>query len=100
MAHILSSGEAHLDGILGPSHVSTIIGSHAYTECCKQYFMPLVIAGFEPLDVIQSNSVVTFVQINESRFEVENHIVVPSQRVAIKNAQALMSEIVRAATVV
>ncbi len=92
MAHILSSGEAHLDGILGPSHVSTIIGSHAYTECCKQYFMPLVIAGFEPLDVIQSTLLLVR-QINERRFEVENQYRRAVTESGNKKAQALMSEI-------
>jgi len=53
MMHILADGKCAIDGILGPSHVSTIIGSRAYAACCQDYHIPLVIAGFEPLDILQ-----------------------------------------------
>ncbi|WP_295888701.1 hydrogenase formation protein HypD, partial [uncultured Thiohalocapsa sp.] len=43
-----------LDGILGPSHVSTIIGSRPYEFVPAEFGKPVVIAGFEPLDVMQS----------------------------------------------
>ncbi len=92
MAHILSSGETQLDGILGPSHVSTIIGSHAYAECCKQYSTPFVIAGFEPLDILQSTLMLVR-QINEGRFEVENQYCRAVKTDGNKKAQTLMSEI-------
>jgi len=92
MAHILSSGEAKIDGILGPSHVSTIIGSDAYKSCCKQYNMPLVIAGFEPLDVIQSTLMLVR-QINEGRAEVENQYTRLVTSSGNKKAQALMNEV-------
>ncbi len=71
IAHILSAGKTRIDGILGPSHVSTIIGSHAYDSNSKKYRTPLVVAGFEPLDVIQS-ALMLIRQINGKRAEVEN----------------------------
>lgn len=92
MEHLLASGEGRIDGILGPSHVSTVIGSRAYVDCCHQHQMPLVIAGFEPLDVIHATLMLVR-QINEGRFEVENQYsraVTPSGN---QKAQALMDEL-------
>ncbi|ATX81735.1 Hydrogenase maturation protein HypD [Mariprofundus ferrinatatus] len=92
MRHLLSSGEAHIHGILGPSHVSTIIGSQAYAGCCNDYQVPLVIAGFEPLDVIQSTLMLVR-QINEGRFEVENQYSRAVSQTGNRKAQALMQAI-------
>lgn len=92
MAHILSAGEAKIDGILGPSHVSTIIGSHAYADCCRQYRIPLVIAGFEPLDVIQS-TLMLVKQINQGRFDVENQYTRLVTSHGNTKAQSLMDEV-------
>ncbi|MCB6182390.1 hydrogenase formation protein HypD [Leeia sp. TBRC 13508] len=57
MQHLLSAGDAvELDGFIGPSHVSTVIGSDPYQAVAKQYRKPVVIAGFEPLDVLQATA--------------------------------------------
>ena len=48
------SDEVNIDGFVGPSHVSIIIGSDAYDDVAIRYQKPVVIAGFEPLDVLQS----------------------------------------------
>ncbi len=60
-----------IDGLIGPSHVSVIIGSDSYRFCAGQYHKPLVIAGFEPLDVLQSILMLVR-QLNEGRAEIEN----------------------------
>ncbi|ADC63706.1 hydrogenase formation protein HypD [Allochromatium vinosum] len=60
-----------LDGILGPSHVSTVIGTRPYEFVPNQFGIPVVIAGFEPLDVMQS-ALMLVRQINDGRREVEN----------------------------
>ena len=60
-----------LDGILGPSHVSTLIGSRPYGFVPREFGIPVVIAGFEPLDVMQS-ALMLVRQINAGRREVEN----------------------------
>ena len=60
-----------IDGFLGPSHVSTIIGSKAYQLFAEHYHKPIVIAGFEPLDVMQS-ALMLIRQLNDGRCEVEN----------------------------
>ncbi|MBB3954588.1 hydrogenase formation protein HypD [Novosphingobium sediminicola] len=71
MAHVLAAPGVALDGFLGPSHVSTVIGAGAYRPLVAHYGRPLVIAGFEPLDVLQS-VLMLIRQVNEGRQEVEN----------------------------
>ncbi|PIW49476.1 MAG: hydrogenase formation protein HypD [Zetaproteobacteria bacterium CG12_big_fil_rev_8_21_14_0_65_54_13] len=92
MMHILSAGEARIDGILGPSHVSAIIGSHAYAACCDTYRVPLVIAGFEPVDVIQSVLMLVR-QINAGEARVENQYTRAVSEHGNQKAQALMAEV-------
>lgn len=63
-------GVSHLDGFVGPAHVSILIGSQAYETVSNTYQKPIVIAGFEPLDVLHS-ILMLLKQINENRAEVE-----------------------------
>jgi hydrogenase expression/formation protein HypD len=51
---ILESGQTKIDGFLCPGHVSAIIGSQPYRFIPAQYQIPCVIAGFEPLDILES----------------------------------------------
>ncbi len=60
-----------LDGLVGPAHVSVVIGSAPYAPLAAHYRMPIVIAGFEPLDVLQS-ILMLIQQVNEGRHTVEN----------------------------
>lgn len=50
----LCAGELKLDGFLCPGHVSTVIGSEPYDFLAHEFQMPCVIAGFEPLDIVQA----------------------------------------------
>jgi len=68
---ILDSPDLRLDGFLGPGHVSTVIGCRPYEFICSSYGKPLVVAGFEPLDILQSIYMLMF-QLSEGRCEVEN----------------------------
>jgi hydrogenase expression/formation protein HypD len=52
MKALLDSGEVKLDGIIGPGHVSVIIGSHPYEFIPRDYGVACVISGFEPLDIL------------------------------------------------
>ncbi len=47
-------GQVRVDGFIGPSHVSAVIGSRPYEYFAEEYQRPVVIAGFEPLDVMQA----------------------------------------------
>ncbi len=52
MEAIMNLGEIKLNGIIGPGHVSTIIGREGWIEVFKKFNIPFVIMGFEPLDII------------------------------------------------
>ena len=60
-----------LDGFVGPGHVSMVIGTHPYDFIARDYGKPIVVAGFEPLDLLQSVLMV-LTQIRDGRAEVEN----------------------------
>ncbi|MEU6723439.1 hydrogenase formation protein HypD [Nonomuraea wenchangensis] len=68
---ILDSPDLRLDGFIGPGHVSTVIGCRPYSFIARDYGKPLVCAGFEPLDVLQSVYMLLR-QLAEGRAEVEN----------------------------
>jgi hydrogenase expression/formation protein HypD len=79
-----------VDGILGPSHVSTIIGTQPYEFVVKEYQVPVVIAGFEPVDVLQS--VLWLVrQCNAGRCAVENQYTRAVTAAGNRKAQILMA---------
>jgi hydrogenase expression/formation protein HypD len=68
---ILDSPDLQLDGFLGPGHVSMVIGNSSYRFIAEHYKKPMVIAGFEPLDIMHGIWMV-LVQIAEGRVEIEN----------------------------
>jgi len=51
---ILDAGEVRLAGIIGPGHVTTVIGSEAWEFLPRDYSVPCAVAGFEPLDILQA----------------------------------------------
>ena len=71
MDHLLHDGGDRLDGFLGPSHVSTVIGAAPYRRIAARYRKPIVITGFEPIDVLQALQMLVR-QVNEGRAEIEN----------------------------
>ncbi len=68
---ILDLGDLQLDGFIGPGHVSMVIGTRGYEFIARDYRKPITVAGFEPLDVLQSLWMVLR-QLAEGRCEVEN----------------------------
>lgn len=70
-AILANEGGANLHGFVGPAHVSTVIGSRPYAPFASEYGKPVVIAGFEPLDVMQA-ILMLIRQVNEGRAVVEN----------------------------
>lgn len=83
---VLDSPDLQLDAFLGPGHVSMVIGLAPYAFIAQRYGKPITIAGFEPLDMLQSVWMV-LKQLDEGRCEVENQYqrIVPQSG----NAQAL-----------
>jgi hydrogenase expression/formation protein HypD len=68
---LLEDPDMALDGFIGPGHVSMVIGVHPYDFIARDYGKPLVVAGFEPTDLLQS-VLMLVTQIAEGRAEVEN----------------------------
>ena len=85
-------GTVPLDGFVGPAHVSTVIGSRPYEFFAEEYRKPVVIAGFEPLDVMQAIRMLVR-QVNEGRAEVENEFTRAVTPDGNLKAQALVSEV-------
>src|SRR5579883_441665 len=68
---ILDSPDMRLDAFIGPGHVSTVIGCRPYEWIAKNEGRPVVVSGFEPLDLLQS-IVMVLRQINAGEAKVEN----------------------------
>jgi len=85
-------GSVSIDAFLGPSHVSSIIGSRPYEFFAEEFQKPVVIAGFEPLDVMQS-ALMLIRQLNDGRFEVENEYTRVVTREGNLKAQTLVAEV-------
>ena len=98
IAHILESpevrelGTVKIDGFVGPAHVSTVIGSQPYEYFAEEYRKPVVIAGFEPLDVIQAILMLVR-QVNDGRAEVENEFSRAVTRDGNDKAKAVVADV-------
>jgi hydrogenase expression/formation protein HypD len=92
MHAILASSDVQLDGFVGPAHVSTVIGSRPYEIFADDYRKPVVIAGFEPLDVMQA-ILMLIRQVNEGRSEVENEFTRAVTRDGNRKAQDIVAAV-------
>jgi hydrogenase expression/formation protein HypD len=68
---LLESPDLRLDGFIGPGHVCTVVGARPFEFIPADYQRPLVVAGFEPLDILQAIQMI-LTQLAEGRCEVEN----------------------------
>ncbi len=68
---LLDNPDLALDGFVGPGHVSLVIGTQPYEPIAQHYRKPVVVSGFEPLDILQSVWMV-LKQLAEGRCQVEN----------------------------
>ena len=98
ITHILESPEVRqfgtvpIDGFVGPAHVSIVIGSQPYEHFAEEYRKPVVIAGFEPLDVMQAILMLVR-QVNRGAAQVENEFTRAVTPEGNLRAQALVSEV-------
>lgn len=97
MSHILKMSEERpevpvLDGLVGPAHVSTVIGSAPYEVFARDWGLPVVVTGFEPLDMLYAILMMVR-QVNEGRHEVENEFTRAVTREGNRAAIALMDEV-------
>jgi len=68
---LLDDPDTLVDAFIGPGHVSMVIGTHPYDFIAEEYHRPLVVAGFEPTDLLQTVLMILD-QMAEGRAEVEN----------------------------
>ena len=68
---LLDSPDLRLDGFIGPGHVCTVVGARPFEFIPADYGKPIVVSGFEPLDVLQSVQMI-LEQLADGRCEVEN----------------------------
>ncbi|MBP1748690.1 MAG: hypD [Deltaproteobacteria bacterium] len=71
MRAILDGGEVSISGILGPGHVTTVIGTGAWTSLSEKWKIPVAVAGFEPVDILLGIRMLVD-QVNEGQARVDN----------------------------
>lgn len=91
-AEVRKLGLVQIDGFVGPAHVSAVIGSKPYEYFADEYQRPVVIAGFEPLDVMQAILMLVR-QINRGEAKVENQYTRVVTREGNLKAQEIVAEI-------
>jgi hydrogenase expression/formation protein HypD len=91
-AILTQPGGVPLQGLVGPAHVSTVIGSQPYESITAHFHIPIVISGFEPLDLLQA-ILMLLRQVNEGRAKVENEFTRAVTTQGNRKAQALVEEV-------
>ena len=91
---IMSSPDNRVQGFLAAGHVCTVMGTGAYTPLADKYDVPIVVTGFEPLDILQGIHMCVR-QLEEGRAEVENQYDRAVRDSGNAEAQALLEKVFR-----
>jgi hydrogenase expression/formation protein HypD len=94
MEAILASPDNRVQGFLAPGHVCTVMGSLEYEAIAERHRVPIVITGFEPLDILQG-VFMCVKQLEGGRAEVENQYARSVRREGNREAQKLIREVFR-----
>ena len=94
MAALLSSPNCRVQGFLAAGHVCTVMGFEEYFPIAAKYHVPIVVTGFEPLDILQGVLMVVQ-QLESGRAEVENQYARSVRREGNQPAQKLIREVFR-----
>jgi hydrogenase expression/formation protein HypD len=92
MASIFQAPDNRVQALLGPGHVCAVVGTRAYESLSARYRIPIVIAGFEPVDLLQG-ILLCVRQLEQGRAEVENAYERTVSREGNRAAQALIAEV-------
>ncbi len=92
MSAILASPQNRVQGFLGPGHVCTVMGYEEYEPIAERYHVPIVITGFEPLDLLQG-VLMTVRQLEKGNAEVENQYPRVVRREGNPVAQKLVQQV-------
>jgi len=94
MEAILSSPANRVQGFLAAGHVCTVMGYTEYEPVARRYRVPIVVTGFEPLDILQG-IYMCVLQLEQGRSEVENQYRRSVRREGNRPAQDLISRVFR-----
>jgi len=92
MLSILNSPDNRVQGFLAAGHVCTIMGYREYEPIAKEHSIPIVVTGFEPLDILQG-IYMCVKQLEEGRTEVENQYARSVRREGNLQAQKIIEEV-------
>jgi len=92
MEAILSSPQNRIQGFLAAGHVCTVMGYEEYETIAQRYRVPIVVTGFEPLDVLEGVALLVS-QLEEGRVEVENQYARSVSREGNKQAKIIVAEV-------
>lgn len=92
IAAILSSSTSRVQGLLAAGHVCTVMGYEEYFPLVEKYKVPIVVTGFEPVDILQGIYMIVK-QLEDGRCEVENQYSRSVRREGNPAARALLREV-------
>ena len=92
MEAILSSPKNRIQGFLAAGHVCTVMGYEEYEAIAQKYRVPIVVTGFEPLDVLEGVAMVVS-QLEDGRVEVENQYVRSVSREGNRPARSIVEKV-------
>lgn len=89
---IMSSPQTRVQGFLAAGHVCTVMGYHEYEPLADRYRVPIVVTGFEPIDILEGVALVVE-QLESGRSQVENQYARSVHRDGNRRAQAVVQEV-------
>jgi hydrogenase expression/formation protein HypD len=89
---LLESPQHRVQGFIAPGHVCTVMGYEQYTELSRDFHVPIVVGGFEPVDLLEAISMLV-AQLEAGRAEVENQYTRSVVREGNRRAQELMAQV-------
>jgi hydrogenase expression/formation protein HypD len=89
---LLASSANRVQGFIAPGHVCTVMGYHQYEDLSREFQVPFVVAGFEPVDLLEAILMLVG-QLEDGRAEVENQYVRSVTREGNPAAQKIMEEV-------
>jgi hydrogenase expression/formation protein HypD len=92
MRLILGSSSNRVQGLIAPGHVCTVMGSREYEDLSSEFHLPIVIGGFEPVDLLEAIRLLV-AQLETGRAEVENQYARSVTRDGNQSAQRMMAEV-------
>jgi hydrogenase expression/formation protein HypD len=92
---LLTSPHNRVQGFIAPGHVCTVMGYRQYEELAREFHVPIVVGGFEPVDLLEAIAMLV-AQLEDGRAEVENQYVRSVCFEGNRPAQRLMEEVFQA----